>query len=434
MFRDHRLHPGLRHGEFASSPTFTVTAAGAAPTLTGFTPTLIATGDTLNVTGTNFDTTPANDRLTTNVAVAQVTSATLTSLQATVPITTTGRVSIATQHGSATSTDYLWVAPPGYSVSQVESTGVLSLGTATAVAVNDASKIAMRAFEGVQGHRVSATLAPGTGSGQMSIYKVYGDRHKIGFGTGTGFLEPVFLTATGTYTFVLAPQSPGSRTVTLHDVPPDVSDTLVPGAGLPVSLLTPGQDARLPFPGTAGHRISVKTDSSTSIASGTIRVLRPDGAQIGSVGFIGNSTGFLEPKLLPVTGTYTVWIDPSVANTGDTIVTAYDVPADTTGSVTINGNPVPVNLGTPGQNGSLTFTGTQNQQVTVHVTGNTIGSVTVKLLSSDGQTVLTQTLQSGANFDLLPATLPTVETATYTITINPSSANAGTLNISVTAS
>jgi hypothetical protein len=146
MFRDHRLHPGLRHGEFASSPTFTVTAAGAAPTLTGFTPTLIATGDTLNVTGTNFDTTPANDRLTTNVAVAQVTSATLTSLQATVPITTTGRVSIATQYGSATSTDYLWVAPPGYSVSQVESTGVLSLGTATPVAVNDASKIAMRAF------------------------------------------------------------------------------------------------------------------------------------------------------------------------------------------------------------------------------------------------------------------------------------------------
>jgi RHS repeat-associated protein len=80
-------------GGSASSPTFTVTAAGAAPTLTGFTPTLVATGDTLNVTGTNFDTTPANDRLTTNVAVAQVTSATLTSLQATVPITTTGRVS-----------------------------------------------------------------------------------------------------------------------------------------------------------------------------------------------------------------------------------------------------------------------------------------------------------------------------------------------------
>lgn len=118
-------------------------------------------------------------------------------------------------------------------------------------------------------------------------------------------------------------------------------------------------------------------------------------------------------------------------------MTLYDVPADTTGTVTINGQPVGVSLGTPGQNGSLTFTGAQNQQVTVHVTGNGMtDSVTVKLLYDDGQTqtILAQAASSAANFDLQPATLPTPGTATYTITINPAKAGTGTLNISVTGS
>ena len=425
-------------GSASSAPSpFSLSAAGAPPTITGFTPTLVVAGNAITVTGTNFDTTPANDRLTTNVAIAQVTTAALTSLQGTVPVTTTGRVSIATQNGSATSTDYLWVAPAPYLVSQVDSTGLLSFGTSATIPVNSAGKIALRAFEGVQGHRASARLTGGTfaGGGSMLIYGVHADGHPTGFGA-TGFLEPVALTATGTYTFVLAPNSgTGSGTVTVYDVLPDVTGPIVPGTGAPISLLTPGQNARLSFTGTAGTRVSAKTDdSATTIPSGVLKVLRPDGSPLGSVGFVLNNGGFLDPVSLPTNGTYSVVVDPNSANTGNTTVTLYNVPADTTGSVTINGDPVPVNLSTPGQNGSLTFTGAQNQQVTVHVTGNGMGSVRVKLLSSDGQTVLAQALSSGASFNLLPATLPTAGTATYTITIDPQSANTGTLNISVTGS
>ena len=108
---------------------------------------------------------------------------------------------------------------------------------------------------------------------------------------------------------------------------------------------------------------------------------------------------------------------------------------DTTGTVIIDDvGVVPVPLGIAGQNGSLTFSGTQNQHVTVHVTGNTMGDVSVKLLSSDGQTVLAQFLSSGSSFNLLTATLPTAGTATYTITVNPSTTNTGTLNVNVTSS
>jgi hypothetical protein len=97
--------------------------------------------------------------------------------------------------------------------------------------------------------------------------------------------------------------------------------------------------------------------------------------------------------------------------------------------VTIGGSSVPVTTTVPGQNGSLTFSGTASQQVTVRVTGNTMGSVTVKLLRPDG-TTMTTTLSSSASFNLATQTLPT--TGTYTVTIDPSQTNTGTMNVQVT--
>jgi YD repeat-containing protein len=429
-------------GQTANAPgSFTVTTAGAAPTITGFTPTLTVAGSTLTVTGTNFDSTPANDRLTANVASAQVTSAAPTSLQATVPVTTTGRVSVLTQNGTATSTDYLWVAPAPYAVTDVETTGSITFGAATSIPVNSAGKIAMRAFDSTQGHRasVSVTNATFAAGGSVAIYGVYANPTSTGFAS-TGFLEPVDLHETGTYTFILAPNSPstGSATVTVYDVPPDVTGPIVPGgSGVPVSLTVPGQNARLTFTGTANNRVCATTTIATPpdpvISSGSLKLLNPDSSPLGSTGFNSAVPAFLDARTLPSSGTYTVVVDPDTTSTGSTTVNLYSVPADFTGSVTINGSSLPVPLSTC-QNGSVTFSGTQNQQATVHVTGNTFATVTVKLLSSDGQTVLSQFTSGAASFDLAPATLPTPGTATYTITIDPSTTAAGTLNVSVSGS
>ena len=105
---------------------------------------------------------------------------------------------------------------------------------------------------------------------------------------------------------------------------------------------------------------------------------------------------------------------------------------DTTASVSINGEAVPVPLAI-GQNGTLTFTGTQNQTVTVHASGNTFGSgsVFVQLVSSDGETVLSPVQHSRPGVGFTGGAVADAEdTATYTIRINPTNA-AGTLNISV---
>lgn len=88
-------------------------------------------------------------------------------------------------------------------------------------------------------------------------------------------------------------------------------------------------------------------------------------------------------------------------------------------------------LTVPGQNGSLTFSGGSGQQVTVRITGNSVGTVTVKLVRADGVTVMTSTLSSNTSFNLATQTLPAAEI--YTISVNPSGSGAGSLNVAVTS-
>jgi YD repeat-containing protein len=418
--------------------TFSVAETALAPTISGFTPTLTAAGSALTVTGTGFDPTPSNDRLTTNLASAQVTSATATSLQATVPVTSTGRVSLTTPNGTVTSTDYLWVVPAPYTVANVDSTGPISFNTATTLQINTPGKFLMRAFEGTQGHRASVEVS-GAGAfgagGTVAIYGAYANPASTGF-AGTGFLEPVELHTSGTYTLLFAPNGSyqGSATLTVHEVPPDQTGTIVPGSSQAISIEKPGQNARFTFTAAANDRFCAAMPIP-NIPSGVLRIVRPDGTALKSMGFNSAGPSFLDTVALPATGTYTVLVDPATVYTGTASVTLHMVQPDTTGTVTINGGAAAVPLAI-GQNGSLTFSGSQNQTVTVHATGNTFGagSVVVRLLSSDGQTVLTQSVILATAWDLSPVTLPTAGTATYTIIVDPTNAATGTVNISVSGS
>jgi hypothetical protein len=248
------------------------------------------------------------------------------------------------------------------------------------------------------------------------------------FGNGTSLVEPATLPTTGTYSIFVDPlaASTGTITLTLNSVPADITGTITPG-GSPVlvTLTAPGQKARLTFTGSANQRVSL---SGTTGPVGTLALLKPDDTTLAST-TTGPVAAFIDVKVLPSAGTYTVLVDPFSASTGSITVTLYNVPADVAGTVTVGGSSVPVTTTVPGQNGSLTFSGTASQQVTVLVTGNTIGSVTVKLLRPDG-TTMTTTLWSSDSFNLATQTLPT--TGTYTITIDPSQTNTGTMNVQVT--
>jgi hypothetical protein len=105
------------------------------------------------------------------------------------------------------------------------------------------------------------------------------------------------------------------------------------------------------------------------------------------------------------------------------------VDSDVTGTLVINDPAIPVSL-TISQVTQLTFAGTQGQQVTVRLTGNTVGYTTVTLKKPD-LTNLTVSATSGTYFNLATQTLPT--TGTYTVVIDPSGMATGSINVRVTS-
>jgi hypothetical protein len=307
-------------------------------------------------------------------------------------------------------------------------------GTPTAVTTNTPGQNARLTFSGTSGQRISLKTSSTTiADAAVKVLKPDGSTlGSVAAYTGyTTFLDVQTLPVAGTYAVLVDPSSMnmGSTTLTLYDVPADITGSITPGgSAVAVATTTPGQNGRLTFSGTSGQRVSLKT-TSTTFADVTISVLKPDGSTLASMTTWSGYTGFIDAQTLPTTGTYTVFVNPTNHYTGSTTVTLYDV-ADTTGTVAVNGSSVGVTLSTPGQNGTLTFSGTASQQATVHVTGNTMGSVTVTLLKPDGSQLTSSTSSSGS-FDLATQTLPA--TGTYTIGVDPSSLNTGTMNVSVTS-
>ena len=255
--------------------------------------------------------------------------------------------------------------------------------------------------------------------------------------TNPPFTDTLTLPDTGTYRLDVDPDTiaMGSLTVTLYDVPADLSGAITPdGPLVPLTITTPGQNAAYTFTGTVGQRMAVN-GTNASITGHLnygcdvwVTVLRPSGASLNGVGTCMEGGEFLEPVALLDTGVHTVFVDPNSAATGGLTLGLYTVPADGTGTLTVNAAPVPVAL-SPGQNATYTFSGTNGQVITVRLTGNTMGSVTVQLRRPNGTLQVTKT-SSLAAFNLSTVTL--ASTGTYSVVINPPAINNGSISVQVT--
>jgi len=133
-------------------------------------------------------------------------------------------------------------------------------------------------------------------------------------------------------------------------------------------LLTPGQNARLTFTGTAGQSVSATLTAitpSTFSSSWTIKILRPsNGSPLPNdgTGCCAYTVAMREPTTLPDNGEYTLVIDPGGTLTGTVAARLYVV-IDQTGSIATTGDPVAAAITTPGQTATFPFTGTQDQRV-----------------------------------------------------------------------
>jgi hypothetical protein len=253
--------------------------------------------------------------------------------------------------------------------------------------------------------------------------------------SGGGFIDTKTLPATGTYTLQVDPNdtASGAVTLTLFDVPADVTGSIVPG-GSPVTVTTntPGQNGVLTFSGVINQQVSLDVTGVTVTNGGllTVTLRKPDGTTITSTIVSNGGTGFIDVRTLPVTGTYSLLVDPNSFNTATGTLRLYDVPADFATSTTINAAAVSAVTTVPGQNAKVTFAGSSSQQVTVRITNNTMGLVTVKLLKPDGsQQALS--ISSSASFNMTTQTLNA--TGTFTVSIDPSGNRIGAMDVRVTS-
>ena len=291
---------------------------------------------------------------------------------------------------------------------------------------------ALAAFTGIPGHRVSvkSTVTGGSfGCWYVTVVSPGGaDLIKNGAcqtaSATTNFIEPIALTEPGVYTVIVDPGSTntGTGTLNVYDVVDAATPITANGPAVAIDLTTPGRNARLPFQGVSGHRMSAKvTVASGSFGCFYFKILDPIGTPVSSDRLCAPSN-FLEAVPLPVSGMYTVLVDPSDAATGTGTVSLYDV-VDATSSIVANGPAVDADLSTPGTKMLLSFSGTQGHRMSITVALRDSSHCTlswkVRVLAADASEVATTNNLpcTATSYFFEPFALPT--TGGYAIAFDP---------------
>jgi hypothetical protein len=249
-------------------------------------------------------------------------------------------------------------------------------------------------FTGVAGRGVALKLDGMTMTVQVSIQKPDGTSlvSATSIGSGGGFIDTKTLPIGGTYTIFVNPQSAqtGSVTLRLYDVPPQITGTIAPG-GPPVALTfaAPYQNGRISFSGTAGERVSLRMNfAPTACCTVNVSINKPDGSRLVNPIAVASGDALMEGVTLPVTGTYTIVVDPFQAATGTVTLTLFDLPPDVVASATIGGPPVTVTTTAAGQNARVTFTGAAGEGVVVNLGPGNCCSLTARVLKPDATTLV----------------------------------------------
>jgi len=402
-------------GSAVSATSFTVEPSNA-PSISGFTPAIGTAGSTVTITGTNFEPVAGNNRVSFNGNLGAVSSATPTTLGTVVQSTaTSGPITVSTPNGRVTSTGDFFLPPSPYTAADVEVTGRMAIGETRTLTISQANKIGLIVFSGSAGQRIALGLAGG-GCGIVSIFRP-GGSSLVGptvLCGSSGVINRQVLPVSGTYQIVFdAAGTETSATLTLYNVPPDVTASIVPG-GSPVTVTTttPGQNAALTFAGSAGQRIALGI--SLGDGCGFVSVLRPDGSSLvdsTSVCF----SAFIDRQVLPVSGNYVIVLVPASTETVLATLTLYNVAPDATASIVSGGAPATVALTTPGQHAVVTFAGSAGQRISLGISFGGCGFVSI--LRPDGSPLVYSPVICGGSTFIDPQVLPA--SGTYLIVLDP---------------
>ncbi len=310
-------------GTATSVAPFVVTTSSGAPTVSAVTPTTVVATQAVTIAGANFATAVGGNRVTVNGVLAPLTSVTPTSLGIVVPTIMGGRVLVETSLGAAASRPDLFIAPrlpSNYTVADVAWTGRAAINASVPVSIGTAGKLGLLLVDGNAGEGLSLRVSGSTiASVHYWVYAPDGTIIRDGVSSlpdGTGYVDSVTLPRTGTYTVSIAPSSPYVGTLSLMPVG-DVSGAIVPNSGLtPVTIASPGQNARFTFYGVAGTRVGAFAQGFSGCSDFGLSILKPDGSTLVTGGASCMPSASIGQTTLPATGTYTVVFDPGYAAVG----------------------------------------------------------------------------------------------------------------------
>ena len=229
----------------------------------------------------------------------------------------------------------------------------------------------------------------------------------------------------------------GNATLTLYTAGDQTGPIPADGTPVPISIATPGQNARLTFSGFAGQIVAARLANGTFSSycwDFSFSIVASDGATLRTINSCSGSNAFLDQLTLPTTGLYTLVLNPDTSLTGNATLTLYTI-ADVTTSIEAGGAAVPVSITTPGQNARLTFNGTAGQVVSARVANGTFSSYcwdfSLSIVKPDDTTLATSNSCSGSGATLSQKTLPT--TGIYTLLFNPDAALIGAVTLTLTS-
>jgi RHS repeat-associated protein len=362
-------------------------------------------GSPVTIYGTGFSPTPAENTVTFNGTTAAVTSATSTTLVATVPPgASTGSVGVTSPNGSATSSSlFTVVASKAPSISGFTPT----IGTpGTPVTVNGTDFDGSRTNNLVTFNGLRADVSSASATAISTTVPTFATSGRIGVATPEGG-------GVSSADFFVPP--PG---YTVSNV--GFTGRMAIGETKTMTIGTSGTIGMLVFDGAEGQRISLRTSGAAGFSGccQRLKIYNPDGSTL--VDSFDYPNRFIDAPTFTQTGTYTIAFFPG-SQTGSLNLTLYDV-VDITDSIT-PGTPRTLNFTTPGQKAYLTFDATAGQKASVNFTNGTftysLGSYAFhsKILKPDGSTLNAQDYISGSGGFVDALTLP--DTGTYTLVVDP---------------
>jgi hypothetical protein len=354
------------------------------------------------------------------------TNATTGSFSDDVTLTATGTWSLLID---GTGTNKGSVTEKLYTFTDVTGGTIVANGAAQSLSTTRPGQNGSFGFSGTDGQKISFEVTASTIGGYVELHKPDGSYAGTYTNANVGsFSDAVTLTVTGTWTLLVDPSgtSTGSVTVKLYTFTDVAGGTIVAnGAAKSLTTTRPGQNGSFSFSGTNGQKISFEVTAST--IGGYVELHKPDGSYAGTY-TNANVGSFSDAATLTVTGTWTLLVDPGGTSTGSITVKLYTF-TDVTGTITPGGAAKAVTITTPGQNGSLTFSGTSGNVRSFQVTTSSISGGYVELHRPDGSYAGTYScLTAGCTAG--PATLDA--SGTWSLFVDPGGTATGTANIKLT--